>query len=654
MINRTMGLLLLWFASASTATTAPPPVDIDPLLAPGTYERLKISPTGAYYAATVHQPDRTVLVVIRRSDRKLTARVSGVVHSTIADFWWVNDERVVVSMAQKFGSLDQPLATGELHAVNADGSGVRLLIGNGDSDLSANAQGFDLVENYNIADLVDALPDDDHNVLISIYELGKATPWTRIERLNVYTGRHTRVTRAPVKRASFATDHAGAVRFALGANDANFSQLYYRDADKSDWTLFNDEATSGRVEVPLGFSADDKTVYLQVDQKTGPDAIVAHDLASGKRSDLLRDAVVDPYYIQPDHQQVPVAAAFMLDGLSTQYFDEQSAAAKFQRLLEKAFPDSAIATTSYTRDGLLAVIRVRSDRNPGAFFLFNRETKEAQFIFSAKEDIVPADMAETQAIALTARDGLALHGYLTLPKGATKQTALAMVLMPHGGPFGVFDDALFDADSQVLALAGYAVLRVNFRGSGNYGHAFQSAGARQWGAQMEDDLIDATRWAISQKIADPKRICIVGASYGAYAALMGVAMAPELFQCAVGYVGVYDLPKMYKADADYAKWTRAWVEEWVGPLEPLAAKSPNRLAAQIKAPIFLAAGGEDHTAPIEHSRLMERALKAADVPVETLYYDSEGHGFYTAEHRRAYSVKLLDFLSRYLGGAKAR
>jgi dipeptidyl aminopeptidase/acylaminoacyl peptidase len=171
---------------------------------------------------------------------------------------------------------------------------------------------------------------------------------------------------------------------------------------------------------------------------------------------------------------------------------------------------------------------------------------------------------------------------------------------------------------------------------------------------MQHALTDATRWAIAQKIADPGRICIYGASYGGYAALMGVAGEPDLYRCAVGYVGVYDLEKRHRDYSKNSAGARNWADDWMGPREALAPLSPVGLADRIKVPVFLAAGGKDRQAPIEHTERMEKALKAAGAQVESLYYPNEGHGFYTEEHRREFYTKLLAFLSRHLGGATAK
>ena len=258
-------------------------------------------------------------------------------------------------------------------------------------------------------------------------------------------------------------------------------------------------------------------------------------------------------------------------------------------------------------------------------------------------------MAEMRPVTLKARDGLPLHGYLTVPKGSDGK-GLPLVVMPHGGPYGIADVWGFDAQVQMLAAAGYGVLQVNFRGSAFRGRDFAAAGARQWGRAMQDDITDATRWAVQQGIADAERICIFGGSYGGYAALMGVAREPTLYQCAVGYIGVYDLPLMYgQGDVRDERTGMAFLRDWVGARDGLASVSPVHLADRIQVPVFLAAGGEDERAPIEHSRRMERALRQAGVPVETLYYDTEGHGFYVDAHRVEFNERLLAFLSRHIG-----
>lgn len=630
-------------------------VDVGPFIKKDKFTDIKLSPGGEYFAATVPMDDKTALAIMRRADNSLGATFQLGKNTYVSEFAWVSDTRVVIGIAEKFGLLDKPQPTGELYAINADGSGVELLVG-------YRAKGSGLGTNIKVkkteavaAYLTDTLPNDDRNVVVSIWPFSSNEPYTRAEKLDVLSGHRLPLARAPVQRATFTTDHNGDVRFAMGAGADNVNKLYHRSASGTDWTLINDEGASGHIETPIGFSQDDRIAYLRVQTPAGPDAIVAWDIAANRREQVLGDAVADPLeIIYRNGTSVPVGAIFMADRPRSRFFDEQGSEARIYHSLEAAFAGNAVRVSSGTRDGRYIMVQTYAGHNPGDFYVFDTQEKKAQHIISRREWFDPEHMADVQPIALKARDGLPLHGYLTIPRGSAAKN-LPMVVLPHGGPFGIFDAWQFDDDAQLLAQAGYAVLQVNFRGSGNYGRAFEQAGIRQWGGTMQDDVTDATRWAIAQGYADARRICIFGASYGAYAALMGAAKEPDLYACAVGYVGVYDLPMMYnRGDIQQARSGEHFLKEWLGDPASLAARSPVNLAGQIKVPVFLAAGGEDQRAPIQHSKRMQAALAAAGVPVQTLYYDTEGHGFYTEPHRRAFYTQLLDFLSTTLGGARAR
>lgn len=653
LVGITLALALLGAAAQSPSQPATAlTVDVDRYLKKDGYGQVRISPAGEYFAVTVNLSDRSVLWVQRRSDGKVTAKATGGPHSEVADFRWVNDRRLIIAWAKKEGSLETPQPTGELFGLNADGSGAKQLIGHFEAPVKADSVAVYSSQGLQYAQLIDTLPRDDKHVLVAVssYEMN---PMTRVVRMDVDDGSTTQVATAPLRRARFVADRDGVVRFAEAPDNGNFSHLLYRADAKSDWKTINDEHASGHAEWPLGFSADGRTAYLQVEKDSGPDAIVALDVASGQRRESLRDPVVDPEIVlRAGSDEVPVGASFMGDRRGTRFFDEDSDAATLQRSLEAAFPGQSVLVVSHTRDGQLVIASVGSDTDPGSFYLYNRQTKAADQIVVSRGWLDPKSMTPTRAVTLAARDGLALHGYLTLPKG--EGTNLPMVVLPHGGPFGISDDADFDEESQMLAEAGYAVLRVNFRGSGNYGRAFEHAGAREWGGRMQDDLTDATRWAIAQKIADPQRVCLYGASYGAYAAMMGLAKEPGLYRCGIGYAGVYDLPMMLRDEAGRTDYLKRWFADWVGAPENLAAVSPVNLAARIKQPVFLAAGGKDETAPIEHTRKLEKALVAAGAKPQTLYFPTEGHGFYTDEHRHAFYVQLIDFLAANLGGEKAQ
>ncbi|WP_182333759.1 alpha/beta hydrolase family protein [Stenotrophomonas acidaminiphila] len=646
------GLLLALSMASLPAVAA---VDLGQFVRKDEFNEIKISPSGEYYAATVPLENGTALTLFRRADLKGVGGFRPRRDAHVNGFEWVSDDRVLISIAEKFGMLDQPQPTGEIYTLDALGGRPDLLVG---FRVQGNGAGTRIqpkkVEDV-AAFLIDGLPGDDRNAVISVWPLMGDEPFTRAERMDVASGRRTTLARAPVRRASFVTDNGGEVRLAYGADADNASKLYYRDAAGSDWRLVNDQNASKRIEVPLGFSADNRLAYLQVrGGDDGTDRIVAWDPASDTRTTVLHHPVADPLSIIHRHgTSIPVGAQVMDGRHRNLFFDDASPEARQYRSLEAAFPDQSVRITSSTRDGALLLVRVWSGSSPGDFYLFDVAQKKVEHVVSSGSWIDPDKAASVEPITFKARDGLAIHGYLTRPRGAAG--ARPMVLMPHGGPFGIFDGWQYDRDAQLLAAAGYTVMQVNYRGSGNYGWAFQTAGARQWGGAMQDDLTDATRWAVEQGHADASRICIYGASYGGYAALMGVAKEPSLYRCAAGYVGVYDLPMMQRQDGRKRRSLGNWSRDWVGEdMAALAAASPNRLAERIRVPVFLAAGGEDEIAPVEHTRMMEAALKKAGVPVESLYYDTEGHGFYTEPHQREYYTRLLAFLSRHLGGDTAK
>ncbi|MFC3816454.1 alpha/beta hydrolase family protein [Lysobacter sp. GCM10012299] len=628
-------------------------IDVGAYVKKDEFTDVKLSPGGDYFAGTVPLADRTALAVIERGTNKITATFKLGRNQHVSDFDWISRDRLLISLADRFGELERPVPTGELVAMNADGSKTEMLAGfrvddGGLGTTIKPKKGSDSIDAFPIA----APYNEGRNALVKVLPFN-ADPYPAVENIDVFTGRRARVAISPVRAATFFTDNRGEVRFVAGSESDNVRKLYYRSAQGDGWTLFGTEDSRGLFEYPIGFSADDKVVYLIAEQAKGPNQIVALDLASRERKVVLSDDNVDPdRIIYRNGTRIPLGAFFMDGKPRTAFIDEKAPEAKLYHSLESAFAGSSVEITSQTVDGSLALIRVSSDLNPGDFYLFDTVNKKAAHVLARRQWFDPDKMSPMQPVKLAARDGLELQGYLTTPRGSSGK-GLPLVVMPHGGPFGIQDEWGFNDEAQMLASAGYAVLQLNYRGSGGYGRAFRQAGAQQWGGTMQDDLTDATRWAIAQGVANKDRICLYGASYGGYAALMGVAKEPDLYRCAAGYVGVYDLPKMVADDKrTLYRWGNSSAD-WIGKAADLGAVSPNRMADRIKVPVFLAAGGEDDRAPIEHSKMMEQALRKAGVPVESLYYDTEGHGFYLPEHKTEFYTRLLAFLSRSLGGAVA-
>ncbi|HET6263546.1 MAG TPA: S9 family peptidase, partial [Usitatibacter sp.] len=341
---------------------------------------------------------------------------------------------------------------------------------------------------------------------------------------------------------------------------------------------------------------------------------------------------------------------FQADRGGAAWFDP--ALARIQKTADAALPN-AVNRLSWSRDRSLVVIESRSDVSPGAFYLLDMKGGKLEWLVDRAPWIDPKEMAPMQAVRYAARDGLTIPAYLTLPKGGEKN--LPLVVFVHGGPWVDGDTWGFDPDAQFLASRGYAVLQPNFRGTTRYGWKHFSSSFGQWGLAMQDDVTDGVKWAVEQGIADPKRICIYGASYGGYATMMGLAKTPELYRCGINYVGVTDVNLFLTASwADYADsdFIRYSVKQMVGDAskdaEKLKSVSPVEQASRIRVPVLMAYGGEDFRVPIEHGTRMRDALERNGLKPIWMVMPGEGHGFRDPKNQKEFYEAVEKFLAENL------
>jgi dipeptidyl aminopeptidase/acylaminoacyl peptidase len=561
----------------------------------------------------------------------------------VAKIWWLTNDRVIFTTVIKTGSFDQPLYTDLLWQADVNGRRVASLSGEANEGRSWGT--------------VLGIPHDHPGHLI-FGGWGGAY----VSDLSDFRQSHG-VSRLGTPEHGWPTvDNSENVRLALGYNEKNADPEFFthppgtKTLDWTDATPFISGEERWSSFGPVQFTADDKQFYYRGATQGGTLGLYIVDADTLKKSLLYSDPDYDIDYAFAD-----TAWLDSVDGKSLVAFQYQAELPQWIVVkkdapevgwlgdLQNAFPGEAVQITSMTWDGSKLLVYVYSDMDPGQYFLYDTKTQKAQSLFAVHPDIDPAAMAEMKPVTFKARDGLTIHGYLTLPKGSQKN--LPLIIHPHGGPFGIRDEWGFDPEVQFLAYHGYAVLQVNYRGSGGYGTAFEEAGYRQWGGKMQDDLTDATHWAINQGIADPKRICIYGASYGGYAALEGVEKEPDLYRCAVGYAGVYDLVKDHnKAGYIFGQTLQAFMHIVLGDDETqLKQFSPYLHVDKIKANLFLAHGGADHTVDPSHADELRDALDKINKPYEWVYYPKEGHGFYALDHQVDLYNKMLAFFDQNIG-----
>ncbi len=609
------------------------------------YDDVQISPEGDYLAATGIVKGKRVLSLIRMADMK-GVNLNPHDSDAVSAFWWIESHRIVYSVEEKFTDLDAPLLTGELYAVNADGSGKTIIAGVRDFG------GF-----QGIAQVIGPVPGDTRHLLV------ETSKWGR-ESENLYpsaqlvdgSGSMQLLATAPLFRASFVADNAGQVRFAFAPGNDQALKVYYREKDASDWSLLFDSGKDKGVGVPLRFSRDDKGVYFSCPGDDAVGGICRWDVATRQMRTLWSsvDSEATELLNTFDGRD-----AFAIRSLPSRpaltLLDKAAPEAELLRTLTQQFPGQSVRLGSHTRDGEKVVVVVESDRNPGEFYLYSAKDKKLSFLLARQPWVKPERMAQMEPIKFAARDGLTLHGYMTRPPGRETEKKLPLVVFVHGGPYGVQDTWTYQPDVQLLASHGYAVLQVNFRGSGGYGDKFRDAGLREWGAKMQDDVNDATRWAIAQVHVDSARICIFGASYGGYAALEGAVKEPDLYRCAIGYVGIYDLRMMYKrGDIPQSTFGKNYLKRAIGEDDDqLFDRSPIAHLDRLKARIMLVVGGSDSRVPEEQGKQLHAALRDHDIEHDWIYQRNEAHGFYNEAHTVELYEKLLAFLDRQIGPQKA-
>jgi len=633
------------------------PPSLEALFADPDYRNVTISPNGRYFGVIAPADGRDILVTVKSDKSAIVGRFG--FRDTNESVWayrWMKDEHLLIEPATVYGWKDQPSWYGDLFSARADGRDFRAIYGYRAGEMqtgsrirkAAPVRGW----GYLVSDLA-AHPED---ILVASY------PWvasggTRptLQRISLSSGVARKSLGAPAVDTEFLASPGGEVRLATARDKDDVERVYEYSPEKSEWEeIARNSRRDGESMRPVGMSADGRIAYYLSDADSTTTGLYSFDLASRQHKLVYRHADDNVESVQLDPWTGELLWVTLAAEQGVVVLNQEHRLAKLRQRLDKAFPGTYITFTSITRDNSRAIFHVRSDRDPGAWYSLDTATREAKLELVANPRIDPAQMVPMQKVSLRARDGLALHGYYTaLPRDGERKPPL--VLLVHGGPHAR-DEWEFNPEVQMLATRGYAVLQVNFRGSTGYGRAFEIAGRGQWGRAMQDDLTDATRWAVSEGLADPDRICIMGSSYGGYASLMGLVREPRLYQCAIDMFGVTDFNEFFSSgDIPDLLYGRAYLRDAIGTdRREWDARSPTRLADQILAPVLIVAGGQDKRVPVAHSELMERALKKAGKPVEALYFPTEGHGFSRLEHRVQAYQKVLDFLARAIGEAAVR
>lgn len=623
------------------------------------YSDVKISPTGEYLAMTVDRGEQDVLTVLRTKDLSVLKINQLPDDKSVGAFYWTSPERLIFNSIKKVGSYARPSLTGEWYGVNADGSQPRPLVFYGTRDVTQRGK---QIGNESFS-LLDTLEDNDGEVLMEVnYPRSSDGAGTEVVLFDTLSGRHRTIARAPRENCGIALDGDHKPRFAVCYDQENAQGEFdtetelYRLDDAGEWHLVNSSKSSGKMLTVAGTAADGRVYAFQREGK-GTRAFGLLDTQTGGFQELFHDPVSDPSgFVTAADGDTVIGVVTEAGAPRVELVDEAHPDAEVYASLAAAFPGQFVDFTSATKDGKTIVVSVSSDRNPGQLYLYDRDSGKARFLMQNRRWLDPEQMADVKPFSLTTRDGLKIHGYLTIPHGSDGKN-LPMIVNPHGGPMGPRDHWGFNPETQLLASRGYLVMQVNYRGSGGFGKGFEDMAYGEWADGIMNDIIDATRWVIDQGYADGDRVCIYGGSFGGYASLMAPARAPDMFQCAFGYVGLYDAQiQMEQSDTSRREDGRRYLLRAFGETRAEQdAMSPINHVEKIDLPVYLAAGARDPRCPPEHTEAMYEALvKAGNKPEGLIIQSGEMHGFYKEENNLNLYTEMLEFFDRHIGnGAKS-
>ena len=604
------------------------------------FNNMKISPDGSKLAFSYNKEGVSVIGFINRKTNEAKS-FKYKEQDKIVDFYWATNERLLLVVRKIVGNLDTKGGPATLYAINYNGKKRKLLY-------SRQFSGFRLIS---------LLKDDRSHVLIETYHFAdKGKP--KLQKINIFNGKLNYQGGLP--RDGFngvLVDKKGNPRLGVEYTEEKSDEFgkgtykfFFKKPNETAWQEKDiPELDKGETFTPVTLSPDGKYAYVSSDMKTKTQALYKYNLENGNSEMLFHDKLVDLSNFIQGHDDDLIAALYTPDYSQIKFINNDHQDTKLLKSFYQTFPDSSVNIINFSDDNKYLVLRVSSDTNPGEFFLYEKEINKLTFIAASRSWIKPSEMSEMKPIKFTTRDGLEIHGYLTLPKGKEAKN-LPLIINPHGGPHGPRDYWRFNPEVQFYAHNGYAVMQINFRGSGGYGTEFQELGYRQWGRTMQNDITDATHWLIDQGIANKDRICIYGGSYGGYATLAGVVREPDLYKCAIGYVGVYDLPTMKKR-GDIVKRDSGvkFLDHVLGTdVNELNENSPAQHVGRIKAKLFIAHGEDDVRVPMAQYKVLKDNLDKAGISFKSMLRD-EGHGYQLEKNKYDFYNESLNFMNEHIG-----
>ncbi len=605
-------------------------------------QKVSVSPDGQFVVGIFQVDGKQVVMTSPFGQHETTPVVSlKFASDRIESVDWVNPKRLLINASRAEYLSGRFYRFHTMYAVNADGSEL-LEIKNQSVYKKAEHSAMAGLQSTH---LLNDLADDNDHVLVTAYD--ERDQGFGVFKVNVYNSKFSKVESGADDRVGFATDRAGNVRFSTVLKQQKLS-VEFKSAPEAPWQSLRTIDLAGDIDfTPVGLTEDGKSVLVNTDYQSDFNYLAEVDLKTAE--------IGKPLYQVPDHDiDVTYSKAGKLIGYgyTKDFFEQRFIDAKQQQYNEqvkKLLPDRHSYITSYSDDGQRVVIYTVKDNQPGRYLTLDFNTKKAAFWFSQYPHLEKTPLPPVNNFSFKSRDGLQMNGYLTTP--LNKDKPAPVILFPHGGP-QARDDKGFDPFVQFFTSMGYAVLQVNFRGSSGFGNKFEAAGYQQWGKQMQDDLMDALQAVTANPDVDSSRSCLVGASYGGYAAMVGSYRDSSKFNCFIAISGISDLAAMLRTDGAYNEAMKAVQRTLIGDYEKnsaaLDAVSAMSHLDAMKKPMLLIHGVKDTRVSYKQSEELYNALKRRNIAVSYLEQKDGTHFFDTEQERTEAFATMETFLRQHL------
>lgn len=627
-----------------------------------------ISPDGRHIAVSVHSEEngesRYQLAVLHLPDLKFVSRLDMVAGYLPIDISWVDNKRLVMGTGKETAFSERPSGTGDIIAVDIDGKNKRLLY----SDRSRNSTGA-MMNILKIPIGFGSISGGPEQANGHFYLNVNPAPErggsdaqankTLLFDVDATNGNVREMASIDADGYDFVV-HDGVARYAFGGDNNLKDHVFYRASADAGWNELPVSAI-GKHFVPSRLSADGKKLYSIGNPGGGPDELAISNLDGSERKVLASNPRMNISRVYWSPAPRTPFAAMALDGKPVVTYLDDSKYAQALKSLNAKFSDHFVSFGDMSEDGSTVLISAVSDRDPGTYALFDTKTNNLRPLYQSKPWIKPEQLGERRPFWFKASSGTELGGFITLPPGRSEKN-LPAILLPHGGPIGPSHrwtiTSWDDAEAQFLASRGYAVVQVNYRGSGDRGKNFEDSGKLQMGTGMMQDQLDGLHWAVAQGLADKNRLCVYGASYGGYSAFEQPVYAPQgTFKCSVAIAGVSDIRvQAERSDTRRSRGGRNFLRDAWGMDDPAYVKANSAIdqVDKFNVPVLIIHGEDDPRVPIQNAREMRDALEKAGKPVEYMTRPKEGHGFFK-EQNNTDRYKITEaFLEKYLGpGAPA-